>query len=294
METANKEKLKRPDWIRVSSSCSSGFSDTLNVIRTSGVHTVCEEALCPNIGECWKNKTATFLIMGDTCTRKCGFCNIKTGFPGSLDENEPEKIAESVKELGIKYAVITSVTRDDLKDGGALHFANVIRKIKEINPDTKVEILTSDFQGSEDSIKTVVDAVPDVFGHNMEIVRKLHKTVKKLPADYDLSLRFLRKIKEINPNMITKTGMMVGVGETKEEVFELIDDVVNSKVDVISIGQYLTPSTSHYPIVRYVTPEEFDEYKKYGEKLGINVVSGPLVRSSYKARETYNTLCHLS
>ena len=293
MENDNKENLKRPDWIRVTSSFSNGFSDTLNVIKKSGVNTVCEEALCPNIGECWKNKTATFLIMGDTCTRMCGFCNIKTGCPGKLDEKEPEKVAESVKELDIKYAVITSVTRDDLKDGGALHFANVIRKIKEVNPDTKVEILTSDFQGNEDSIRTIIDANPDVFGHNMEIVRRLHKTVKKPPADYDISLDFLKKIKKINPNMITKTGMMVGVGEIKDDVLELIDDAVNSKVNIISIGQYMTPSTSHYPIVRYVTPEEFDEYREYGEKFGISVVSGPLVRSSYKARETYNTLCHL-
>ena len=231
--------------------------------------------------------------MGDICTRNCGFCNIKNGKPQALDKDEPTKVAESVKKLGIKYAVITCVTRDDLKDGGAQHFANVIRKIREINPDTKIEILTSDFRGNEDSIRTVVEAEPDVFGHNMEVVRKFHKTVKRPPADYDVSLAVLKKIKEINPKMITKTGMMVGVGENKEDVFELIDNVVASNVDIISIGQYLTPSTSHYPIVRYVTPEEFEEYTEYGKARGIKVISGPLVRSSYKARETYNSLCHL-
>lgn len=285
--------LKRPDWIRVRSSCSSGFSETLNVVKTHKLHTVCEEALCPNIGECWKNKTATFLIMGDTCTRNCGFCNIKTGCPSKLDEQEPQKVAESIKELGIKYAVITCVTRDDLKDGGAEHFAKVIQAIKEVNPETKVEILISDLQGREQDIKTVIEAKPDVYGHNMEIVKRLHKTVKKPPASYDVSLGVLKKVKELEPRMITKTGIMVGIGETKDEVFELINDVVDAKVDILTIGQYLSPTTSHYPIMRYVTPEEFAEYESYGESKGIKMISGPLVRSSYKARATYDNLCHL-
>ena len=287
------ENLKRPDWIRVKSSSSKGFIETLNVVKTHNVHTVCEEALCPNISECWKNKTATFLIMGDTCTRMCGFCNVKTGCPSKLNENEPEEVAKSVQDLGIKYAVITCVTRDDLKDGGAEHFSKVIRKIREFNSETKVEILISDLQGNENDIKTVVNANPDVYGHNLEIVKRLHKNVKKLPADYGISLNVLKKVKEINPNMITKTGIMVGVGETKEEVFELIDDVVDAKVNILTIGQYLAPSTSHYPIDRYVTPEEFEEYKKYGESRGLQMISGPLVRSSYKARLTYETLCNL-
>ncbi len=287
------ENLKRPDWIRVKSSSSKGFIETLNVVKTHNVHTVCEEALCPNISECWKNKTATFLIMGDTCTRMCGFCNVKTGCPSKLNENEPEEVAKSVQDLGIKYAVITCVTRDDLKDGGAEHFSKVIRKIREFNSETKVEILISDLQGNENDIKTVVNANPDVYGHNLEIVKRLHKNVKKLPADYGISLNVLKKVKEINPNMITKTGIMVGVGETKEEVFELIDDVINTKVNILTIGQYLAPSTSHYPIDRYVTPEEFEEYKKYGESRGLQMISGPLVRSSYKARLTYETLCNL-
>ncbi len=285
--------LKRPDWIRVKSSSSEGFIETLNVVKTHNVHTVCEEALCPNISECWKNKTATFLIMGDTCTRTCGFCNVKTGCPSKLNENEPVEVAKSVRDLGIKYAVITCVTRDDLKDGGAEHFSKVIRKIKEFNPETKVEILISDLRGDENDIETIVHANPDVYGHNLEIVKRLHKNVKKTPSDYEISLNVLKKVKKINPNMITKTGIMVGVGEIKDEVFELIDDVVNAKVDILTIGQYLAPSTSHYPIDRYVIPEEFEEYKKYGELKGLQMISGPLVRSSYKAKSTYETLCNL-
>ena len=265
----------------------------MNVVKSHNVYTVCEEALCPNISECWKNKTATFLIMGDTCTRMCGFCNVKTGCPSKLDKKEPEEVAKSIQDLGIKYAVITCVTRDDLKDGGAYHFSKVIHKIKELNPETKVEILISDLQGNKNDIRTVVNAKPDVYGHNLEIVKRLHKNVKKPPADYDISINVLKKVKEIDSNMITKTGIMVGVGETKSEVLELIDDVINAKVDILTIGQYLSPSTSHYPIVRYVTPEEFEEYKKYGESKGLQMISGPLVRSSYKARLTYNTLCNL-
>lgn len=286
------KRQDRPDWIRVKAPSSNGFVETLNVIKNLGVHTVCEEALCPNISECWKHKTATFLIMGDTCTRMCGFCNVKTGCPAPLDIDEPKKVANAIKELGIKYAVITSVTRDDLKDGGAEHFAKVIHEIRTLNDDVKIEILSSDFRGDEDSIKIVTMAKPDVFGHNLEIVRKLHKNVKKPPADYDISINFLKKIKDICPEMITKTGIMVGVGENKSDVFELIDDAIIAKVDILTVGQYLTPSTAHYPIVRYVTIEEFDEYKKYGEENGLkSVVSGPLVRSSYRAGAIFNSIC---
>ena len=284
------EKLKRPDWIRVPASVSRGFTETLNVIKNAGVHTVCEEAMCPNIGECWKNKTATFLIMGDICTRNCGFCNIKHGHPAPLDEDEPEQVAQSVHKLGIKYAVITCVTRDDIKDGGAQHFANVIKAIRTLNPETKVEILTSDLRGNVEAIRTIIRAKPDVFGHNLEIVRKFHKQVKRPPADYDISLNVLRTVKKIAPQMIAKTGIMVGVGETKSDVFELIDDVVHAGIDILTIGQYLPPSPLHYPIARYVTPEEFIEYAEYGKSHGIEVISGALVRSSYKAKETYELL----
>ena len=284
------EKLERPNWIRVPASVSRGFTETLNVIKEAGVHTVCEEAMCPNIGDCWRNKTATFLIMGNKCTRNCGFCNVKHGRPAPLDENEPMKVAQSVQKLGIKYAVITCVTRDDIKDGGAQHFADVIKAIRSINPETKVEILTSDLRGNVEAIQTIVDAQPDVFGHNLEVVRKFHKQVKRPPADYDVSLNFLKTVKKIEPKMITKTGIMVGVGETKEDVFELIDDVIDANIDILTIGQYLPPTSSHYPIARYVTPEEFAEYAGYGKSRGIEVISGALVRSSYKARETHALL----
>ena len=284
------EKLERPNWIRVPASVSRGFTETLNVIKEAGVHTVCEEAMCPNIGECWRTKTATFLIMGNKCTRNCGFCNVKHGRPAPLDENEPMKVAQSVQKLGIKYAVITCVTRDDIKDGGAQHFADVIKAIRSINPETKVEILTSDLRGNVEAIQTIVDAQPDVFGHNLEVVRKFHKQVKRPPADYDVSLNFLKTVKKIEPKMITKTGIMVGVGETKEDVFELIDDVIDANIDILTIGQYLPPTSSHYPIARYVTPEEFAEYAGYGKSRGIEVISGALVRSSYKARETHALL----
>ncbi len=284
------EKLKRPDWIRVPASVSRGFTETLNVIKNAGVHTVCEEAMCPNIGECWRSKTATFLIMGDTCTRNCGFCNVKHGRPALLDADEPERVARSVHKLGIKYAVITCVTRDDIKDGGAQHFANVIKAIRDLNPETKVEILTSDLRGNVDAIRTIVEASPDVFGHNLEVVRRFHKTVKRPPADYDISLNFLKVVKKIDSKMITKTGIMVGVGETKEDVLNLIDDVVCAKIDILTIGQYLPPSPLHYPIARYVTPDEFAEYSEYGKARGIEVIAGALVRSSYKAKEAHALL----
>ena len=249
--------------------------------------------MCPNIGECWKHKTATFLIMGNTCTRNCGFCNIQNGKPNPIDANEHEKIAISIKQLGIKYAVITCVTRDDLKDGGAQHFVDVINAIRAINPDTKIEILTSDLRGNKNDIQTIVGAKPNVFGHNIEIVKAYHKIVKRPPADYDISLNFLKNIKSLDSKMITKTGIMVGVGETKEDVFELIDDVCDANVDILTIGQYLPPSPKHYPIQRYVTPAEFLEYAEYGKSKGIHIISGALVRSSYKAFETYNTVCSL-
>ena len=287
-----KTELKRPRWIKVPASNSQGFAETLDVVRKSGVHTVCEEAMCPNIGECWKHRTATFLIMGDICTRNCEFCNIRNGKPEELDANESKKVAKSIKELGIEYAVITCVTRDDLKDGGAQHFANVINSIRTTNPRTKIEVLTSDFRGNVDSIRIVIDATPDVFGHNLEVVKRLHKKIKRPPADYDVSLNLLKKIKEINPKMLTKTGIMVGVGETKEEVFDLINEVAKYRVDILTIGQYLPPTVLHCMVDRYVTPEEFGEYAAHGATLGLKVVAAPLVRSSYKARECYNSLCH--
>jgi lipoic acid synthetase len=289
---ANNAQQKRPEWLKVKTAPLDMFADTLRVIRENGIYTVCEEALCPNIGECWKQKTATFLIMGNICTRRCGFCNIKTGVPQQLDEHEPERIAQTIKYLGTKYAVLTSVTRDDLGDGGASHFARVMESIKNMDPEIKIEILTPDFGCNEDAIKTLVIARPNVFGHNIEIVRRLHKTVKKPPSSYEASLNFLIKIKEIDSETITKTGIMVGVGETHNDVFELLNDAGAANVNIVTIGQYLTPTTSHYPLVKYVTPEDFDLYRDYGEKIGLKVVSGPFVRSSYNARDTYSSICY--
>jgi lipoic acid synthetase len=285
------EKLNRPDWIRVKSPNSCGFTDTLNVIKTRNVHTICENAMCPNIGECWKNKTATFLIMGNICTRTCKFCNVATGVPKQLDSDEPKNVAQSVQDLGLKYVVITSVTRDDLKDGGAAHFARVIRAIKKLNYKTEVEILTPDFQKNDEAIKIILDAKPTVWGHNLEVVKKLHQNIKRLPSNYATSLDFLKKIKKFSPSIITKTGIMVGIGEEKSDVLEFIKDTAATSVDIVTIGQYLAPSKFHYSIVRYVSPEEFSEYEQYGKTLGSKIVAGPLVRSSYRAKEAYNSLC---
>ncbi|MDR0695234.1 MAG: lipoyl synthase [Holosporales bacterium] len=285
---------KRPDWLKVKLARTDAFEDTLNVIKGREIYTVCEEALCPNIGECWRNKTATFLIMGNVCTRRCGFCNIKVGTPQALDKSEPEKVAHVISELEIKYAVITSVTRDDLPDGGATHFARVIKHIRMFDKTIEVEILTPDFKCDENAMKIVADAKPDVFGHNLEIVKRLHHEIKRPPASYDASLSLLKRIKAIDATIVTKTGVMVGIGETREDILGLIEDVAAAKIDILTIGQYLTPTTSHYPIVKYVTPDEFEEYREYGEQIGIKkVISGPLVRSSYRAREVYSSLCHL-
>ena len=280
--------IKKPDWLKVKSGNSEGFLETLDIVRKCDIHTVCEEALCPNIGECWKNKTATFLVMGDICTRNCGFCNIKTGTPKSLDSSEPKKIARAVFDLSLKHVVITCVTRDDLKDGGASHFVKVIEEIRNSSKNTTIEILTSDMKGSEESIKTVADAKPDVFSHNLEIVKRLHKIVKKFPSDYDRSLNFLKKIKYFYPKMITKTGIMVGLGETLSDMEEFLEDISSANVDILTIGQYMMPSKKHYPMEKYVTPDEFELYRKRAMEFGIKVViSSPLVRSSYKAKEAF-------
>jgi lipoic acid synthetase len=282
----------RPDWVKAKASGSNEFEHTVEIIKSCGVNTVCEEALCPNICECWKNKTATFLIMGKVCTRACGFCSIKSGCPSALDSSEPDRITEAIKALSLKYVVITSVTRDDIQDGGASHFALVINTIKTALPDTKIEILVPDFKGNATAIQLVVDARPDVFAHNIEIVRKLHGKVKKLPSNYNTSLSILKTVKEMCSEAVTKTGLIVGVGESDSDIFETIDDVSANNVDILTIGQYLTPTTYHYPIARYVTIEEFNMYAKHGEKLGINVIAGPLVRSSYNALEAYKQACY--
>lgn len=285
-------QLAKPKWLRVKSGDSDGFAETLSIVKKYGISTVCEEALCPNIGECWRHRTATFMIMGYICTRNCGFCGIRCGTPKPLDPNEPEKVALAVRDLGLKYAVITTVSRDDLEDGGAAHFAQVIHKIRELSPETKIEILGPDLKGNEEHIKIIADAKPDVYGHNIEVIKRLHKAVKKPPSDYDVSIETLKIIKKLDKNMITKSGMMVGVGETFDEVMETLEDLRSADVAVVTLGQYISPSASHYPIVKYVTPEEFAEYRERGLKMGFKeVLSGPLVRSSYKAGETFSSLC---
>ena len=276
---------RHPDWLKVSLPGGENYAKIKSLLDEEGTHTVCEEAKCPNAGECWNRGTATFLILGDTCTRYCGYCNVKTGKPTHNDLEEPKKVARIVNKLGLKYAVITSVTRDDLKDGGASIFAETIKEIKALNPECKVEVLTPDFRLKEDSINAVLDAKPDVFAHNMEVVRNLFPQLR--PAgDYNASLRFLKKIKELEPEQRTKSGIMLGFGEKKEHIAEVMNDLRLAKCDIFTIGQYLQPTINHHPIVKYYTPTEFKELEEFGYKMGFSFVkSGPLVRSSYYAEE---------
>ena len=279
---------KKPDWIRVRSS---GFNTgdiavTNSVCKTNKLYTVCEEARCPNIGECWKSKTATYLAMGDTCTRRCAFCSIKSGVPGRLDPQEPYRIAESINALGTKYAVITSVTRDDLRDGGAKHFADIIKTIKSECDDVRVEVLTPDFHYDCRNIDVVLEAKPDVFAHNLEVVRRFHGLIKKAPADYCKSLEMLGYIKD--SGCVTKSALIVGFGERDDDVADALRDMADVGVDILTIGQYLPPSGEKLQAERFVTPDQFAQYKILGESYGIKyVVSGPLVRSSYKAYDAW-------
>ncbi|MDR2598414.1 MAG: lipoyl synthase [Holosporales bacterium] len=284
--------MAHPDWLRIRIQDKPGFTDTLRVVKESAVRTVCEDASCPNLNECWAKKTATFLIMGEFCTRNCGFCDIKNGRPQPLDPDEPGRIAQAVLALGLKYVVLTSVTRDDLMDGGAQHFSEVIMAIRNINCELEVEVLTPDFQACMDSaIETILAVRPTVFAHNLEIVKKYHHIVKRKPSSYETSMTFLKKLRN---RVTTKTGIMVGVGESKRDVFDFMDEISDIGIDILTIGQYLAPSRGHHPVARYVSPEEFDEYRDYGERRGIKLVcSGPLVRSSYRARESFQLVCNL-
>lgn len=258
-----------------------------NLLKEKCLNTVCEEARCPNKAECYAKNTATFMIMGDTCTRNCRFCAINSNAPQPLNKEEPRLVAEAINELKLNYSVITSVTRDDLPDGGATHFANTILEIKKISPNTKVEVLIPDFNGNINSLKIVIDAMPNVINHNMETVSSLYKTVRP-QANYMQSLMVLDFVKNYNPNILTKTGIMVGLGETMQELTQLFIDLKNINIDILTIGQYIQPSKKHIPVSKYYTPEEFDELKKYALETGINVViSSPLVRSSYNAFEAF-------
>jgi lipoic acid synthetase len=287
---ADSALLPKPDWIRVRAPGPGAFSETARLVRGNGLHTVCEEASCPNIGECWAQKHATFLIMGDTCTRACSFCNVKTGLPGALDADEPQKVAEATASLGLKHVVVTSVDRDDLADGGGEHFARTIRAIREPNAGTTIEVLTPDFLRKDGALEVVVEAAPDVFNHNLETVPSLYLPVRP-GARYFHSLRLLQRVKELNPRMFTKSGIMVGLGEERNEVLQVMDDLRSAEVDFITIGQYLQPSRKHHPVARYVTPDEFENYAAIARAKGFLMVSSsPLTRSSHHAGDDFAKL----
>ncbi|PJF28791.1 MAG: lipoyl synthase [Phototrophicales bacterium] len=274
---------RRPPWIRVKAPSGETYQNVHHLMRSKTLHTVCEEAQCPNIGECWGRGTATFLMMGDTCTRSCGFCDIKTGRPSPLDWAEPNRVAESVRAMGLRHVVITSVNRDERPDGGAPIFAMVIKRIRQLQPGCSIEVLIPDFKGNPDALKIVMDAQPEILNHNVETVPRLFKKVQ--PQDnYQWALATLRNAKQMQPLVLTKSGIMVGLGETFDEVVEVMRDLANIGVDILTIGQYLQPSKKHLPVERFYTPAEFDKLKAIGLELGFKwVESGPLVRSSYRA-----------
>ena len=282
--------LRKPDWIRVRAPGSAGHAETARIVRDNGLHTVCEEAGCPNIGECWDKKHATFMIMGDTCTRACAFCNVRTGLPDPVDPQEPAHVAAATAKLGLRHVVITSVDRDDLPDGGAQHFADVIRAVRAGNPSTSIEVLTPDFRRKEGAVQKVVGARPDVFNHNLETVPSRYLVVRP-GARYFHSIRLLQEVKERDRTLFTKSGIMVGLGEERNEVLQLMDDLRCADVDFLTIGQYLQPSRRHHPVVRFVTPEEFKAYETIAYAKGFLMVSStPLTRSSHHAGEDFARL----
>src|SRR6266566_2508595 len=281
---------QKPDWIRVKAPGSPGYAETRRIVRANGLHTVCVEASCPNIGECWEKKHATFMIMGDTCTRACAFCNVKTGLPGPLDREEPQRVADAVAKLGLVHVVGTSVDRDDLSDGGARHFAEVIRAIRACTPPTTIEVLTLDFLRKEGALETVLAARPDVFNHNLETVPSLYLTVRP-GARYFASLRLLQRVKEIDATMFTKSGIMVGLGEERNEILQVMDDLRTAAVDFLTVGQYLQPTRKHHRVARFVTLDEFKAYETVAYAKGFLMVSAsPLTRSSYHASEDFERL----
>jgi lipoic acid synthetase len=282
--------LRKPKWLRVKAPGSAAYAETRKIMKGKSLNTVCEEASCPNIGECWEKKHATMMIMGDTCTRACAFCNVRTGLPNPLDPEEPANVAEAVRNLGLSHVVITSVDRDDLADGGALHFAKVIKAVNKLSPETTVEVLTPDFLRKEGALEVVIDARPDVFNHNLETVPGLYLTVRP-GARYYHSLRLLERAKELNPEQFTKSGLMVGLGEKREEILQVMDDMRSAGVDFLTIGQYLQPTRKHHPIDRFVEPEEFKSYERIAYTKGfLMVASSPLTRSSYLAGDDFQKL----
>ena len=285
---------RRPPWIRVKAPSGETYEKVRDLMRSKTLHTVCEEAQCPNLGECWGSGTATFLMMGDTCTRSCGFCDIKTGRPNPLDWAEPNRIAQSVRAMGLQHVVITSVNRDDRPDGGAPVFAMVIRRIRQLQPGCSIEVLIPDFKGSEMALKIVMDAQPEILNHNVETVARLFKKVQ--PQDqYEWALATLENAKKMDPLVLSKSGIMLGLGETMDEVRDVMQDLVNIGVDILTLGQYLQPSKKHLPIERYYTPAEFEQLRETGMEMGFKwVESGPLVRSSYHAAEQVRELSRLN
>ncbi len=282
--------IRKPDWIRVKAPTSAGYARTRDIVRAHNLHTVCEEAGCPNIGECWEKAHATFMIMGDTCTRACAFCNVKTGLPGALDGHEPESVAHAVEKLGLSHVVVTSVDRDDLDDGGAAHFAAVVKAIRARSPQTTIEILTPDFLRKEGAVEIVMGQPPDVYNHNLETVPRLYLTVRP-GARYFASLRLLARVKEIDPNAFTKSGLMVGLGESREEIMQVMDDLRSANVDFLTIGQYLQPTRKHAAVERFWTPDEFKALETIARAKGFLMVSAsPLTRSSYHAGDDFARL----
>jgi lipoic acid synthetase len=281
---------RKPAWIRVKAPGSPVYAETRALVREHKLTTVCEEASCPNIGECWDKRHATFMIMGETCTRACAFCNVATGLPNPLDSGEPARVADAVARLGLRHVVVTSVDRDDLPDGGADHFARTIRAIREAAPQTTIEVLTPDFLRKGGALGTVVEAKPDVFNHNLETVPSKYLRVRP-GARYFHSLRLLQRAKELDPTLFTKSGVMVGLGEERNEVLQMMDDMRSADVDFLTIGQYLQPTPKHHPVMRFVTPEEFAEYATIGAVKGFLLVSSsPLTRSSHHAGEDFAKL----
>lgn len=285
-------KLTRPDWIKVKAPTSTEYKNTYELIKRHKLNTVCQEAACPNIGECWSQKHATVMILGSVCTRACRFCNVKTGIPDLLDPHEPDNLANAISELGLKHVVITSVDRDDLDDGGANHFAECIQKIRAKSNGTTIEILTPDFLRKDGALEIVVKAKPDVYNHNIETVPSLYAKIRP-GARYYHSINLLDNVKKIDPTIFTKSGIMVGLGETKEEVLQVMDDLRAADVDFITIGQYLQPTPKHAQVERFVTPEEFDYYARIAKVKGFLMVSAsPLTRSSYHAGDDFQKLYH--
>ncbi len=293
MVEENTALRRRPPWIRVRAPGGETFEQVRTLMRSKSLNTVCEEARCPNIGECWGHGTATFLMMGDICTRACGFCDIATGRPRPMDWQEPNRVAEAVRRMNLRHVVITSVNRDERKDGGAPIFAMVIKRIRQVQPGCSIEVLIPDFKGSRDALQIVMDARPEILNHNVETVPRLFRKVQ--PQDrYEWAMATLGNAKQMDPLVLTKSGVMVGLGETFDEVVEVMRALAGLKVDILTVGQYLQPSKKHLPIERYYTPEEFDEFKRIGLELGFKwVESGPLVRSSYRAEQQVRALSEL-